>query len=85
MDAAVTALLSGYEKIWRPSEITAGMGLLDLKRLATLRRVSRKEFQICLTTLLRVITAGVRQGVSIGLAGDCFSITRMTSKHAPGQ
>jgi MFS superfamily sulfate permease-like transporter len=50
--------------------IKAAMGLVDLKGLATLRRVSPTEFRLCFVTLLGVITAGVLPGVviAVGLA-----------------
>ena len=48
--------------------VKAAMGLFDLKGLATLRRVSPKEFLVCMITLLGVITVGVLQGVLVSVA-----------------
>lgn len=50
--------------------IKAAIGLFDLQGLANLRRVSPREFRLCLITLLGVITVGVLPGVvvAIGLA-----------------
>lgn len=50
--------------------IKSAMGLFDLRGLAVLRRVSPKEFRLCLITLLGVITVGVLPGVvvAVGLA-----------------
>ena len=47
--------------------IKAAMGLFDLHGLATLRRVSRQEFRLCLITLLGVITVGVLPGVVVAV------------------
>jgi MFS superfamily sulfate permease-like transporter len=50
--------------------IKAAMGLLDLRGLVHLRRVSRREFLLSVTALLGVATIGVLPGVvlAIGLA-----------------
>ena len=47
--------------------IKAAMGLFDLRGLATLHRVSRQEFRLCLITLLGVITVGVLPGVVVAV------------------
>jgi MFS superfamily sulfate permease-like transporter len=47
--------------------IKASLGLFDLRALAILRRVSHKEFRLCLITLLGVITVGVLPGVVVAV------------------
>ena len=47
--------------------IKASLGLFDLRALAVLRRVSPKEFRLCLITLLGVITVGVLPGVVVAV------------------
>ncbi len=47
--------------------IKAAAGLIDVKSLATLRRVSRPEFRVGLLTLLGVVTLGVLPGVVIAI------------------
>jgi len=47
--------------------IKAAMGLFDLRGLASLRRVSRQEFRLCLIALLGVITVGVLPGVVVAV------------------
>jgi high affinity sulfate transporter 1 len=47
--------------------IKAALGLFDLRALATLQRVSRKEFRLCIITLLGVITVGVLPGVVVAV------------------
>jgi len=47
--------------------VKAAMGLLDLKGLANLRRVSPREFRLSLITLLGVITVGVLPGVVVAV------------------
>jgi len=47
--------------------VKAALGLFDLRALATLRRVSPKEFRLCLITLLGVITVGVLPGVVVAV------------------
>jgi len=50
--------------------IKAAMGLFDIQGLMMLRRVSPKEFRLCLVTLLGVVTVGVLPGVvvAVGMA-----------------
>jgi high affinity sulfate transporter 1 len=50
--------------------IKASLGLFDLRALAVLRRVSPREFRLCIITLLGVITVGVLPGVivAVGIA-----------------
>jgi len=47
--------------------IKASLGLFDLRALAILRRVSPKEFRLCVITLLGVITVGVLPGVVVAV------------------
>jgi len=47
--------------------IKASLSLFDLKALAALRRVSPREFRLCLGTLLGVITVGVLPGVVVAV------------------
>jgi len=47
--------------------IKAALGLFDLPGLAALRRISPREFRLCLGTLLGVITVGVLPGVAVAV------------------
>ena len=47
--------------------IKASLSLFDLRALAALRRVSPREFRLCLGTLLGVITVGVLPGVVVAV------------------
>ena len=47
--------------------IKAALGLFDLRALVVLKRASRKEFRLCLITLLGVITVGVLPGVVVAV------------------
>jgi high affinity sulfate transporter 1 len=47
--------------------VKAALGLFDLRALVSLRRVSPKEFRLCLITLLGVITVGVLPGVVVAV------------------
>jgi len=60
--------------------IKAAIGLFDIKGLATLRRVSPKEFLLCMITLLGVITAGVLQGVLVAIAVAILLLLAKTSR-----
>ena len=60
--------------------IKAAMGLFDLHGLATLRRVSRQEFRLCLITLLGVITAGVLPGVVVAVGVALVQLLVRTSR-----
>lgn len=47
--------------------IKAALGLFDLRALDVLRRVSPREFRLCLLTLLGVVTVGVLPGVIVAV------------------
>ncbi len=70
---ALTLLFFTAPLAWLPMAvlsavlIKAAMGLFDLPGLATLRRVSPREFRLCLITLLGVITVGVLPGVVVAV------------------
>jgi MFS superfamily sulfate permease-like transporter len=47
--------------------IKSALGLFDLRALDVLRRVSPREFRLCLLTLLGVVTVGVLPGVIVAV------------------
>ena len=60
--------------------VKAALGLFDLKALATLWRVSRREFLLCMITLLGTITVGVLQGVLIAIAVAIIMLLAKSSR-----
>ena len=64
--------------------VKAALGLFDLKALATLWRVSRKEFLLCMITLLGVITVGVLQGVLVAIAVAIIMLVAKSSRPHDG-
>lgn len=60
--------------------IKAGLGLFDLRALATLRRVSRPEFRLCVITLLGVITVGVLPGVVVAVGVAIVQVLMRASR-----
>jgi len=60
--------------------IKAAIGLFDIKGLTTLRRVSHKEFAVCMITLLGVITVGVLQGVLVAVAVAIIMLLAKSSR-----
>jgi high affinity sulfate transporter 1 len=71
--------------------IKAALGLFDLGALSTLRRVSPREFRLCLLTLLGVITVGVLPGVVVAVGAAIGQLLMRASSphdavlgHVPG-
>ena len=60
--------------------IKSAMGLFDLRGLAVLRRVSPREFRLCLVTLLGVITVGVLPGVVVAVGVALVQLMIMASR-----
>jgi MFS superfamily sulfate permease-like transporter len=60
--------------------VKAALGLFDLKALATLWRVSRREFLLSMITLLGVITVGVLQGVVVAIAVAIIMLLAKSSR-----
>ncbi len=60
--------------------IKAALGLFDLRALITLRQANRREFRLCLLTLLGVITVGVLPGVVVAVAAAIAQLLMMASR-----
>jgi high affinity sulfate transporter 1 len=60
--------------------IMAGVGLLDIATLRTLRAVSRFEFRLSIATTLGVLLAGVLPGILIAVALAIVKLLRLTAR-----
>ncbi len=83
---AITLLFFTAPLSWLPMAvlsavlIKASLGLFDVEAMATLRRVSRPEFWLCLITLLGVITVGVLPGVVVAVGVAIVQLLIMASR-----
>jgi high affinity sulfate transporter 1 len=60
--------------------IMAGIGLVDVETLRTLRRVSRFEFRLSIATAIGVLLAGVLPGILIAVALAIVKLLVLTSR-----
>ena len=61
--------------------IMAGIGLVDVATLRTLRRVSRFEFRLSITTTIGVLLVGVLPGILIAVALAILKLLSMITRH----